>query len=84
MFQPDLDEILEKVDCRYTLIVEIAKRARQLVGGAEPLTEPANPNPVSQAIEEINEGKFESLLEDLMGKPLSEMQELYNHREIEK
>ena len=34
MFQPDLDEILEKVDCRYTLIVEIAKRARQLVGGA--------------------------------------------------
>ncbi len=64
MFQPDLDEILEKVDCRYTLIVEIAKRARQLVGGAEPLTEPANPNPVSQAIEEINEGKVTYIRKD--------------------
>ena len=39
---------------------------------------------LDERIEEINEGKFESLLEDLMGKPLSEMQELYNHREIEK
>ena len=36
MFQPELDVILEKVDCRYTLIVEIAKRARQLIdGGSE-------------------------------------------------
>ena len=35
-------------------------------------------------IKEINEGKYELLLEDLMGKPLSEMQELYNHRDIEK
>ena len=48
MFQPELDVILEKVDCRYTLIVEIAKRARQLIDGAEPLTEEVNPNPVSQ------------------------------------
>ena len=39
---------------------------------------------LDERIEEIREGKFESLLEDLMGKPLSEMQELYNHREIEK
>ena len=58
MFQPDLDVILEKVDCRYTLIVEIAKRARQLIDGAEPLTEEVNPNPVSQAIEEIVEDKI--------------------------
>lgn len=32
---------------------------------------------------EIREGKFEALLENLMGKPLEEMKELYNHREIE-
>ena len=32
---------------------------------------------------EIREGKFEELLENLMGKPLEEMKELYNHREIE-
>ena len=58
MFQPELDVILEKVDCRYTLIVEIAKRARQLIDGAEPLTEEVKPNPVSQAIEEIVEDKI--------------------------
>lgn len=58
MFQPELDDIMEKVDCRYTLIVEIAKRARQLIDGAEPLTEEVNPNPVSQAIEEIIEDKI--------------------------
>ena len=58
MFQPELDVILEKVDCRYTLIVEIAQRARQLIDGAEPLTEEVNPNPVSQAIEEIVEDKI--------------------------
>ena len=58
MFQPELDDIMEKVDCRYTLIVEIAKRARQLIDGAEPLTEEVNPNPVSQAIEEIIEDKL--------------------------
>ena len=58
MFQPELDVILEEVDCRYTLIVEIAKRARQLIDGAEPLTEEVNPNPVSQAIEEIVEDKI--------------------------
>ena len=61
MFQPELDDIMEKVDCRYTLIVEIAKRARQLIDGAEPLTEEVNPNPVSQAIEEIIEDKITSV-----------------------
>ena len=34
-------------------------------------------------VEEIREGKFEALIEDLMEKPLSEIKELYNHREIE-
>ena len=36
MIVPELDKILEKVDCRYTLVVEVAKRARQLVQGAGP------------------------------------------------
>ena len=39
---------------------------------------------LDERVEEIREGKFKTLLEDLMGKPLAEMQELYNHREIEK
>ena len=39
---------------------------------------------LDERIQEINEGKYDLLLEDLMGKPLAEMQELYNHRDIEK
>ena len=39
---------------------------------------------LDERIKEINEGKYELLLEDLMGKPLAQMQELYNHRDIEK
>ena len=58
MIYPELGDLLEKVDCRYTLIVETAKRARQLVDGAQPLTENPNPNPVSQAVEEIYEDKI--------------------------
>jgi len=35
-------------------------------------------------VREIEEGRFDALLEDLMGKPLEELQELYNNRDIEK
>lgn len=34
--------------------------------------------------QEIQDGKYEKLIEDLMGKPLAEIQELYNNRDIEK
>lgn len=57
MIYPELGELLEKVDCRYTLVVEAAKRARQLVGGSQPLTEKAESNPVTQAVQEISEDK---------------------------
>ena len=35
-------------------------------------------------VKEIEDGTFEELLQDLMQKPISEMKELYNTREIEK
>ncbi len=53
MMYPGVSELKEKVDCRYTLVVESAKRARQLVDGAEPLTVSPETNPVSQAAKEI-------------------------------
>ena len=58
MSEPNLNSILEKVDCRYTLVVEVTKRARQLVDGAEPLTDAPNPNLVSQAAREIDDEKI--------------------------
>ncbi len=57
MKQPPVSELMKKVDCNYTLVVEVAKRARQLVGGAEPLVESESNKPVLIAAEEICEGK---------------------------
>ena len=39
---------------------------------------------LADRIQEIKNGTFEELLESLMQKPVAEMQELYNNREIEK
>lgn len=53
---PTIVELSEKVDSRYTLVVEASKRARQLVDGAQPLVDPKDMNPLKIAIEEINRG----------------------------
>lgn len=37
-----------------------------------------------ERVKEIAEGGYDKLIEDIMNKPLSEMKELYNNREIEK
>lgn len=54
--KPPIGELCKKVDCRYTLVVETAKRARQIVGGSQPLIDPKDMKPVSQAVDEINRG----------------------------
>ena len=54
MTNPPIGELLEKVDCRYTLAVEAAKRARELIGGSLPLIDTKETKPLSIAIEEIN------------------------------
>lgn len=53
---PTIVELAEKVDCRYTLVVEASKRARQLVGGAQPLIDPKEMKPLEVAVQEINRG----------------------------
>ena len=56
MIHKELNDLLKDVDCRYTLAVEAAKRARQLIGGAQPLITPKDTKPLVIAIEEINRG----------------------------
>ena len=56
MIDPPIGELLKKVDCRYTLAVEAAKRAREIIGGAAPLIDTKETKPLSIAIEEINRG----------------------------
>ena len=56
MIDPPIGELLEKVDCRYTLAVEASKRARELIDGSAPLIDTKETKPLSIAIEEINRG----------------------------
>lgn len=62
MNQPSLDLVRRKVDSRYTLVAVAAKRARQLLDGAQPLIE-LDPEmeslkPVSIALRELADDKL--------------------------
>lgn len=57
MLYPPINELLNKVDSRYTLVVATAKRARQLIDGEEKLTSSKSNKPVSIATQEIYEDK---------------------------
>jgi len=50
--------LLEKVDSKYTLVVAVAKRARQLVDGQPKLTNINSNKPVTIAINELYEDKI--------------------------
>ena len=58
MTSPTILQLLEKADCRYTLVVEVSKRARQLVDGVPALVDNKEREnmPVSVAIDEVNRG----------------------------
>ncbi len=58
MIYPTLSSLLEKVDSKYTLVVAVAKRARQLVDGQPRLTKIDSNKPVTIAINEINDNKI--------------------------
>ena len=57
LVEPSITDLLEKVDSRYTLVIETAKRARQIVEGDEPLVECDSKNPVTIAAYEVVEDK---------------------------
>ena len=51
MTNPTILQLLEKADCRYTLVVEVSKRARQLVDGVPPLS-------VTLAVKSASRGEY--------------------------
>ena len=57
LVEPGINDLLEKADSRYTLVIETAKRARQIAQGDEPLVECDSENPVTIAAHEILQGK---------------------------
>ena len=54
--EPNVLELLEHAESRYTLVVEASKRGRQIVGGSQPLIDNTGMKPLKTAVEEINRG----------------------------
>ena len=54
--EPNVLELLEKAESRYTLVVEASKRGRQIVGGSQPLIDASDMKPLKTAVEEIRRG----------------------------
>lgn len=61
MIYPPIAELVEKTGSRYTLVIETAKRARQLVAGAPALSDVDTSKEVTMAVNEIYEGKVEAV-----------------------
>lgn len=49
------------VNSRYSIVMATAKRARQIIGGDEPMVEGREEKPLSIAVAELNEGKIKIL-----------------------
>lgn len=59
MFNPDLRKVLANNTSRYSLVTAVAKRAREISAEAQENGEILNEKPVSIALDEIINGKFE-------------------------
>lgn len=58
MIYPPITELVEKTGSRYALVIETAKRTRQLVEGAQKLSDVKTSKDVTVAVNEIYEGKI--------------------------
>ena len=74
MLHPSYTELMEKINkegetgeepvinSRYSIVMATSKRARQIIGGDEPLVNmKTGMKPLSVAVEELNEGKIKIL-----------------------
>ena len=59
MLRPTMSDLVKKTDSRCSLVIAVAKRARQLTDGAEALAEASSDKKVSVAINEIDQGVVE-------------------------
>ena len=58
MVEPTIDELLTKADSKYSVVCAAAKRAREIVDGAEPMNTGGAKKPVTMALQEISEDKI--------------------------
>ncbi len=60
MMDPPIENLLDKVDSKFTLVTLAAKRARQVKEGGMRLVETPSGNPLSVALAEIEAGKIDA------------------------
>ena len=56
MINPSIVDLLKRVEDRYCLVILSAKRARQIIDGAETFVDVESNKPLTIAINEIDEG----------------------------
>lgn len=54
--KPNIEELKKKTSSTYSLVIDVAKRARELVDGAKPLVDDTGKKPIAIAVEEIRQG----------------------------
>ena len=65
LVKPTVPELLRASDKnRYSLVIATAKRARQISGGSNPMTNEEEASPITFAADEIGEGKVKVLDEE--------------------
>ncbi|MCT4594905.1 MAG: DNA-directed RNA polymerase subunit omega [Anaeromicrobium sp.] len=57
MLNPSINDLMSKVDSRYTLVVAASKRAREIIEGEESLIRVDSNKPVTIATHEIAQDK---------------------------
>ena len=63
------------VNSRYSIVMATSKRARQIIGGEEPLVEGKGKKPLSVAVEELNQGKIKILNEEEIQEEENDMEQ---------
>ena len=58
MLYPAMNKLTEYIPNRYMMVNVVARRARQIAAEAEAKGEPLEEKPVTEAINEVAEGKF--------------------------
>lgn len=58
MIKPSLDQLMEKVDSKYTLVILGARRGREIQGGKPKQVDSRSNKPVTVALEELVAGKI--------------------------
>ena len=65
MIHPSYVELMKVVNSRYSIVIAAAKRARQIIGGDEPMVPNAKgKKPLSIAVDELYTGKVKIVGED--------------------